>query len=67
MHAFHVIVGIGMQLVLLLTSGKVLGKLTSIKAASFYWHFMDLAWLLVAGTAYIVGSLGKVVLGLPAF
>ena len=35
-HASHVIVGIGMQLVLLLTSGKALGKLTPIKAASFY-------------------------------
>jgi len=52
-HAFHVIVGIGMQLILLINSGKALGKVTLIKAASYYWHFVDLAWLLVAGTAYI--------------
>ena len=50
-HASHVIVGIGMQLILLINSGKALGKVTPIKAASFYWHFVDLAWLLVAGTA----------------
>lgn len=57
-HASHVIVGIGMMLVLLLTSGKALGRLTPIKATSFYWHFVDLAWLMVASTAYIVGSYG---------
>jgi len=46
------------MLVLLLTSGKALGRLTPIKATSFYWHFVDLAWLMVASTAYIVGSYG---------
>jgi cytochrome c oxidase subunit 3 len=58
-HASHVLLGILIQLVLLLNSGKALGKITPIKAASYYWHFVDIAWLLVAGTAYIVGSYGS--------
>ncbi|ADC90194.1 cytochrome c oxidase subunit III [Thermocrinis albus DSM 14484] len=58
-HASHVLVGIGMQLILLLNSSRALGKITPIRAASYYWHFVDLAWLLVAGTAYIVGSYGR--------
>ena len=57
-HASHVLLGVLIQLVLLINSGKALGKITPIKAASFYWHFVDIAWLLVAGTAYIVGSYG---------
>ncbi|MCS7284802.1 MAG: cytochrome c oxidase subunit 3, partial [Hydrogenobacter thermophilus] len=57
-HASHVLLGVLIQLVLLLNSGKALGKITPIKAASYYWHFVDIAWLLVAGTAYIVGSYG---------
>ncbi|RMH03341.1 MAG: heme-copper oxidase subunit III [Aquificota bacterium] len=58
-HASHVLVGLLMQLVLLVNSGKALNKKTPARAASYYWHFVDLAWLLVAGTAYIVGSYGK--------
>jgi len=52
-------VGLFMQLILLINSGKALNKKTPARAASYYWHFVDLAWLLVAGTAYIVGSYGK--------
>ncbi len=58
-HASHVLVGLFMQLILLINSGKALNKKTPARAASYYWHFVDLAWLLVAGTAYIVGSYGK--------
>lgn len=57
-HASHVLLGVLMQLVLLFNSSRALGKITPIKAASYYWHFVDIAWLLVAGTAYIVGSYG---------
>ncbi|MFN4245077.1 MAG: heme-copper oxidase subunit III [Brevinematia bacterium] len=55
-HASHVLVGILIQFVLLLNSGKSLDYLTPIRVGSFYWHFVDIAWLFVASTAYIVGG-----------
>lgn len=58
-HASHVLVGILIQLVLLINSSKALGYMTPIKACSLYWHFVDIAWLFVASTAYIVGGYGR--------
>ncbi len=31
-------------------------KPTMMKAVSAYWHFVDVMWMLVAGTVYLVGS-----------
>lgn len=55
-HASHVLVGVLIQFILLLNSGKSIGYITPIKAGSFYWHFVDIAWLFVASTAYILGG-----------
>ncbi len=61
LHTSHVIVGLLSQLyaIWLLASGKMTkDKPTMMKAVSAYWHFVDVMWMLVAGTAYVVGTLG---------
>lgn len=58
-HSSHVLVGIIIQIILLINSGKAKNYITPIKAASFYWHFVDIAWLFVASTAYILGGYGE--------
>jgi cytochrome c oxidase subunit 3 len=60
-HTSHIIVGILMQIVaiLLLLTNQIShhkGQ-TYIRATVLYWHFVDLMWLLVASSAYLVGSL----------
>ncbi|MFN3813006.1 MAG: heme-copper oxidase subunit III [Aquificaceae bacterium] len=59
-HTSHVLVGLISQLYVLwlLLSGKMTEHRTTMyKAVSLYWHFVDLMWLLVASSAYIIGSL----------
>ncbi len=59
LHTSHVIVGLIMQLYVmwLLATGKMTKeKPTLMKATSAYWHFVDVMWMLVAGTVYLVGS-----------
>ncbi len=59
LHTSHVLVGLVMQLYVmwLLISGKMnKDKPTLMKATSAYWHFVDVMWMLVAGTAYLVGT-----------
>ena len=59
LHTSHVIVGLIAQLyaMWLLATGRMnREKPTMMKAVSAYWHFVDVMWMLVAGTAYLVGS-----------
>jgi cytochrome c oxidase subunit 3 len=59
-HTSHVLVGLISQLYVLwlLVSGRMSShKTTMFKAVSIYWHFVDLMWLLVASSAYIIGGL----------
>ncbi len=59
LHTSHVIVGLLAQLYVmwLLATGKMTKeKPTVMKGVSVYWHFVDVMWMLVAGTAYLVGS-----------
>ena len=60
-HTAHVIVGLAIQLLILLALGmgwmRKLG-VTLFRGASFYWHFVDLMWLLVAANAYLIGGSG---------
>jgi len=60
-HTSHIFVGIFMQLaaiILILTNQVSHHKgHTYIRATVLYWHFVDLMWLLVASSAYLVGSL----------
>ncbi len=59
LHTSHVLVGLLAQLYVmwLLATGKMnKDKPTLLKGVSVYWHFVDVMWMLVAGTAYLVGS-----------
>ncbi len=59
-HTSHVIVGIVAQLYVLwlvLANKMTHHRTTLFKAVSMYWHFVDLMWLLVASTAYVIGAL----------
>lgn len=59
-HTSHVIVGLAMQVFLFgaVSSGLMTReKPTFFRAASLYWHFVDIMWLMVASNAYLVGGL----------
>ncbi len=59
-HTSHVIVGLIMQayVLIFLLTGKINSqKMTIMKTTAAYWHFVDVMWLLVASTAYLVGGL----------
>ncbi len=59
-HTSHVIVGLIAQLYvlgLILVGRMTPHKTTLFRAVSLYWHFVDLMWLLVASTAYVIGGL----------
>ncbi len=59
-HTSHVIVGLVMQAYVLVFTlmGKITSeKMTIFRTTSAYWHFVDVMWLLVASTAYLVGGL----------
>ncbi|NPA41453.1 MAG: heme-copper oxidase subunit III [Aquificae bacterium] len=59
LHTSHVIVGLITQLYvmwLLITGKMTKEKPTLMRATSAYWHFVDVMWMLVAGTAYLVGT-----------
>ena len=59
LHTSHVLVGLISQIyaMWLLATGRMnKDKPTMMKAVSAYWHFVDVMWMLVAGTAYLVGS-----------
>ena len=58
LHAFHVIVGLSM-LVLVLLFG-LMGKLTPnhterVEVLSLYWHFVDAIWVVVFTVVYVIG------------
>jgi len=57
-HGFHVAVGLIMLFMVLLRleSGHFQGKRNfSMIAASWYWHFVDIVWILLFITVYVVG------------
>jgi len=59
LHTSHVLVGLITQIyaMWLLATGKMnKDKPTLMRATSAYWHFVDVMWMLVAGTAYLVGT-----------
>jgi len=56
-HGSHVVIGIIMQIfVLLMALQKRLTKKkhTIMKATGYYWHFVDVIWLLVLGLIYVI-------------
>lgn len=57
MHGSHVLVGLTLMLILmtLAVRGKIGKKRQSIvKAAGYYWHFVDIVWLLVLSLIYVL-------------
>lgn len=58
LHAFHVIVGlVGLTIVMLLALASKVHPAQSEKVDVFslYWHFVDVVWVVVFTTVYIVG------------
>ncbi|NPB08384.1 MAG: heme-copper oxidase subunit III [Aquificae bacterium] len=61
LHTSHVIVGLLAHLytMWLLSTGKLTRERpTVLRGVSAYWHFVDFMWLLVAGSVYIIGTMG---------
>lgn len=57
MHGSHVLVGLTLMLILM--SLAVRGKIGKnrhaiVKAAGYYWHFVDIVWLLVLSLIYVL-------------
>jgi cytochrome c oxidase subunit III len=58
LHAFHVVVGlVGLTIVLLLAlASKVRPQQSEkVEVFSLYWHFVDVVWVAVFTTVYLVG------------
>lgn len=51
-HASHVLVGVGMFICILIPA--LIGKMSKsfVKAASMYWHFVDIVWFFVVSQIY---------------
>ena len=55
-HAIHVTLGLLMLITLLglIVSGKLgAQRKTSFKAVSYYWHFVDIVWVMVFSVVYL--------------
>ena len=57
-HAAHVIVGLSMLSLILVLGG--LGKLRAghaekVEMVSWYWHFVDVVWIVVVSVVYVIG------------
>ena len=58
-HALHVTIGIGVVLTMaILTSRGHFSKdyYTPIDVTGLYWHFVDLVWIFLLPTLYLVGT-----------
>jgi cytochrome c oxidase subunit III len=58
-HAFHMIIGIGVLLVLitLVGRGKLLGaRAVTVHCTGLYWHFVDIVWVFLFPLLYLVGT-----------
>jgi cytochrome c oxidase subunit III len=58
LHAFHVVVGlVGLTIVMLLALASKVRREQSekVEVFSFYWHFVDVVWVAVFTTVYLVG------------
>ncbi len=56
-HGLHVLAGIGLMLaVLATTSGRTrLGLAGPVGVTSYYWHFVDVVWVAMFATIYLLG------------
>jgi cytochrome c oxidase subunit 3/cytochrome o ubiquinol oxidase subunit 3 len=55
-HGLHVTVGVIVMLILLaLARNYRAGKQVGVEMVSWYWHFVDVVWIVVFTVVYIVG------------
>jgi cytochrome c oxidase subunit 3/cytochrome o ubiquinol oxidase subunit 3 len=57
-HALHVTVGVIVMLIMLtlaLNSRTIAGKALGIELVSWYWHFVDVVWVVVFTVVYLIG------------
>jgi len=57
-HALHVTVGVIVMLLLLAFArnyGATAGKQVGVELVSWYWHFVDIVWMVVFTVVYLVG------------
>jgi cytochrome c oxidase subunit 3 len=57
MHAFHMIVGLGIGLILfIMAAGKKFGpnKYMPIEIFGLYWHFVDIVWVFLFPVMYLI-------------
>ncbi|MGH9396888.1 MAG: cytochrome c oxidase subunit 3 [Terriglobia bacterium] len=59
LHAFHMIIGIGVltALIILAARGKFSnGKFNAVEIAGLYWHFVDIVWIFLFPLLYLIGG-----------
>lgn len=59
LHAFHMIVGIGVitTLIILASRGHFEhGKFNTVEIAGLYWHFVDIVWIFLFPLLYLIGG-----------
>jgi len=59
MHALHMIIGLWILLVLLITAarGGLLGEYSApVHIAGLYWHFVDIVWVFLFPLLYLIGA-----------
>ena len=57
-HALHVTVGVIVMLILLAFArnyGATTGRQVGVELVSWYWHFVDIVWVIVFTVVYLVG------------
>ena len=58
LHALHVTIGICAVLVMLVLAwrGRFLGRTTTpVDVTALYWHFVDIVWIFLLPTLYLLG------------
>jgi len=58
MHAFHMIVGIGLMIYLIVKASKgayTKEHSTPVEMSGLYWHFVDIVWIFLFPLLYLIG------------
>jgi cytochrome c oxidase subunit 3 len=61
MHAFHMVIGIGLMLVMIymIRSGRVTAEHNSaVEMTGLYWHFVDIVWVFLFPLLYLIDRSG---------
>ena len=57
LHATHVALGLTLLLLTLLLSlrGSMYGQVRRLELLAWYWHFVDVVWIVVFTVVYVIG------------